>query len=225
MSFKKPENSFRDQGPAKPLSQHLELASEAIIEKRLKSSGKKAREEIFDCLNSESSRVSKSSTVHRFIPSQTAPLKSQNSELFDELHIRRYDRYEDYLPKDRKLNNITPSGENKYSAWAGKSMRNTPSVRATAKDALEEFDLPIYRKHSASRQKRGQQLFSDAEEEGNVEDDFKQNSEKHKKSSRNSEVSSQGENTKFRVKDAKPYSHLRERSRRDSSRSRASSQS
>lgn len=63
------------------------------------------------------------------------------------------------------MNNITPSGESKYSAWAGKKGGTLGDVSSTARQECEEFDLPVYRKHSASRHKRDRDINSGTEDE------------------------------------------------------------
>ena len=65
---------------------------------------------------------------------------------------------EDYLPKDRVLDNITPcSKTNKYSRsnWSKqiKSSEKKRKSRRMIKEDSGYWDLPIYKKHSAQRKK------------------------------------------------------------------------
>lgn len=63
MSFKKPVSPQRKRMAKNHPEVRKESPSDILIEKRLKSSGKKAREEIFEYQDSDSSKMSKSSAI------------------------------------------------------------------------------------------------------------------------------------------------------------------
>lgn len=150
ISFKKLESIDKNRDQFKNLTSGAE-----IREIEIWSSGKKARDEIFDVrqdsdLTKNSSKQSyrgkeyyqyerENFSVERSEKSRnkTSRLMSKDSE--DSLMLRKYDRYEDYLPSDKRLNHITPNKANKYCKMN------------LARNDTEQYDLPIYQKHSARR--------------------------------------------------------------------------
>lgn len=67
------------------------------------------------------------------------------------------------------MNNITPSVQNKYHALTGRVEKTTERDESFKKQQISAYDLPIYRKHSASRHKWDKVIDSGDEDELNLD--------------------------------------------------------